>query len=88
MVVSPAQHLTGEYKKMRIITLTTNWFSWNDGHESGEDCTTFEVGKNGVTKITEHQPAVEGDKWFYDVEFENQEMRRLFNPDSVSFEEK
>lgn len=75
---------TGE--AMKIIQLTANWYAWNDGREAGAECETYDVGKKGVVSITEHRPAGEGDKWFYDVEFENKGTKRIFNPNSVSME--
>lgn len=70
---------------MEIIQLIANWYSFTaDG--GGEDYDTYEVGKNGVERITEHRAQGEGDKWFYDVDFENGGTKRIFNPNSVSFE--
>ncbi len=71
---------------MEIIQLIANWHAWNDGRESGEDYDIYDVGKKGVLRITEHRPQGEGDKWFYDVDFENKGTKRIFNPNSVSFE--
>lgn len=70
---------------MKIIQLIANWYSFSaDG--GGEDYDTYEVGKNGVVRIIEHRPAGEGDKWFYDVDYENMGTKRIFNPNSVSIE--
>ncbi len=68
---------------MKITQLIANWYSFTaDG--GGEDYDTYEVGKKGVIRITEHRPAGEGDKWFYDVDFEGEGTKRIFNPNSVS----
>ncbi len=71
---------------MKIIQLIANWYATSS---IGEEYETYEVGKNGVVKITEHRPAGEGDKWFYDVmfdEIQRKGTKRIFNPNSVSFE--
>lgn len=70
---------------MQITKLTTNWFTSNDGHESGEEFTEYEVGKKGVVDITEHRRADPNDKWFYNITFEGGGMKRIFNPDTVLF---
>ena len=67
---------------MKIIELTANWFYTNDG----EEYVSYVVGEMGVTKIIEHYPRGEGDRWFYDVRFDNGRTMRIFNPNSVSFE--
>lgn len=38
-----------------------------------------------VEKITEYQAAGEGDKWYYDIHYNNGRMLRIFNPDRVMF---
>ncbi len=68
---------------MKIKRLIANWFYTPDG--DGYD--TYEVGKYNVIKITEHTAQGSGDKWFYDVEFLDNKTRRIFNPNSVDFEE-
>jgi hypothetical protein len=68
------------------------------GDEAGEDYMMAEVGKpflsrNGnddyndknVITITEHRPAGEGDKWFYDIELENHKIVRVFNINTVFY---
>ena len=66
---------------MKITQLIANWYPTP---ESGDYYDSYEVGKKGVIRITEHRPAGEGDKWFYDVDFEGQSTKRIFNPNSVS----
>ena len=71
---------------MKIIQLIANWYATSS---IGEEYETYEVGKNGVVKITEYRPRGEGDKWFYDVmfdEIQRKGTKRIFNPNSVSFE--
>ena len=43
------------------------------------------AGVGNVIEIHEHQCGGEGDKWFYDVEFENGQFLRIFNPNIVEF---
>ena len=75
---------------MKIVQLIANWYGWSDGREAGEEYEAYDVGKKGVVSITEHRPNGPhdpvNDKWFYDVVFENEGMKRIFNPNSVSFE--
>ena len=66
----------------KIVRLVANW--WYNT-ELGEDYEIFIVGRDGVTQILEHRPQGEGDKWFYDVYFEKEGTRRIFNPNSVSY---
>ena len=46
-------------------------------------CSSKDV--NEVISITEHQARGEGDKWYYDVEFKDQSIMRLFNFNSIEF---
>ena len=45
----------------------------------------YTVGSSGVLEIQEHQARGEGDKWFYDVIYENK-TERIFNPESVTLD--
>jgi len=49
-----------------------------------EDSYTFEVGEGGVINITEHRAQGEGDRWYYDVELNNLNIR-VFNPVTVIY---
>ena len=60
-------------------------YNWHYTHKHGEIFYQAEVGKDGVTEIKEHRPAGEGDKWFYDIHFEDGSMYRVFNPSRVVF---
>ena len=66
---------------MKIVQLITDWFYTPDG--DGFD--HYEVGKNEIKEIREHLPQGEGDRLWYDVEYENGNVKRLYNPNSVSF---
>lgn len=43
----------------------------------------YDVGK--CIKITEKAAMGDGDKWFWDAEFENGSIKRIFNPLTVDF---
>ncbi|MHA1401630.1 MAG: hypothetical protein ACTSQE_14870 [Candidatus Heimdallarchaeaceae archaeon] len=49
------------------------------------EATSWVVGKNSVEKIVERQPRGAGDKWYYDVHFENGIIRRIFNVTEAVF---
>jgi len=38
------------------------------------------VGQNGCKEIIEHPAQGEGDRWFFDIHYDNGEMMRVFNP--------
>lgn len=64
-----------------ISELIYNWFFTNEGQEHN----TYTVGKHGVTQIIEHQSKGDGDRWYYDVFFDDGRMERIFNPNKVTF---
>lgn len=83
---------------MKIQKLIYNFVQINLGDEAGEDYMVVTVGEpfksyNGfneyhnkkVLSIKEHRPAGEGDKWFYDIELENDKVVRVFNPNMVYY---
>jgi len=51
----------------------------------GEQSLSAEVGVNGVTEITEHAAAGDGDKWYYDIHYNDGVVVRTFNPHKVYF---
>lgn len=59
--------------------------------EDGESYSVAEIGKSHfpgspeVTFIHEHKCGVEGDKWYYDIHYTDGSVRRIFNPDEVTF---
>lgn len=77
---------------MKIKKLLYDWHMRSDGECSGEDCHTAEIGKMHydekkiVKDIIEKSACGEGDKWFYDIIFEDDSMIRTFNPNRVYFE--
>lgn len=50
-----------------------------------EEFETAQVGL-GVTAITEHSAAGEGDKWHYDIWYADGSCKRVFNPNTVIFD--
>jgi hypothetical protein len=67
---------------MKIVQLVADWFYTNDG----DSYEVYMPGVNDVTEILEHEPQGEGDRWFYDVYYGPDKFKRIFNPNSVSFE--
>jgi hypothetical protein len=45
----------------------------------------YQVGRNQVLSIVEHCAKGEGDKWYYDVNFDDGKTLRIFNPDSIIY---
>lgn len=43
-------------------------------------------GQFGVKSITEHQPKGDGDRWYYDVEFHDGHLERIFTFNLVVFQ--
>ncbi len=66
-----------------ITQLDYNWRQYQDGTEAGEQYDRLTVGQRGVIKITEWKSVGDGDKWRYDVDFEDGTRRRIFNPNEV-----
>ena len=44
---------------------------------------SFDVTYKGIKEITEHPAQGDGDKWFYNVVFENGDEIMVFNPTQV-----
>lgn len=77
----------------KIIRVTWNWSPalmegsgdtridvYTDTYEEAN------VGNENVLEINEHKPTGEGDKLFYDIHYENGDVVRVFNPNTVVFE--
>lgn len=71
----------------RITRITYNWHQVNWDGSAGEDYNEYSIGQKSVTEIIEHPAIGEGDKWFYDVYFEDGHMERLFNPNIVVYQD-
>jgi hypothetical protein len=74
---------------MEINKIHYNWVFASDGRDSGEDYQVEQVGtknENGLPiAIEEHRPQGEGDKWFYDIVYDDGSMKRVFNPNQVFY---
>lgn len=70
-----------------IVEIIYNWSpATSDGREQfGESFESHKVGEKGVLSIFEHPSRGEGDKWYYDVEFEDNTSKRIFNPNTISY---
>ena len=60
-------------------------YDWFFMQEEGEVCRDAQVGRNGVTRIIEHEPRGDGDMWFYDIHYTNGSVRRIFNINEVTY---
>ena len=83
---------------MKITKILYNFVQFQYENEAREDYMIAEVGKpflsydgwdeyqnKKVINITEHRPAGEGNKWFYDIELEDDKIIRVFNINSVFY---
>jgi len=61
-----------------ITGITYNFCTGNSFSEKAT------VGVDGVKVITGHASQGEGDRWFYDIEYEDGKSLRVFNPDVVT----
>lgn len=68
-----------------ISQIRFNWHQVNWDGSAGEDYQMYVVGQKSVTEIIEHPAMGHGDKWFYDVYFEDGHMERIFNPNLVVY---
>lgn len=53
---------------------------WYENREFG-----YELFKDAVVRIEEHQARGQGDLWFYDVFFKDGRVRRMFTFDQADF---
>ncbi|KIO75596.1 hypothetical protein TH53_19860 [Pedobacter lusitanus] len=68
---------------MGIINVTYNWRVVSDGHQTIDCADEYHVGVNGVVTIEEHQAMGSGDRWFYNIVFDNGNELKIFNPNTV-----
>ena len=71
--------------KNKIIQINYNWFVGEFREEF--QCIQLGATYNGkrCTEIIEHYSRGEGDKWFYDVYFDNGTIERIFNINKVFY---
>jgi hypothetical protein len=76
--------------KMNVVKLIFDWFYVSSGDEVGEESKVVKLNEkfNGklVTRIDMYSAAGEGDKWYFDILFEDNTMMRTFNPNQAFFE--
>ena len=80
---SHTQAKEGRYISELIYDYTPPMCTTNEGVP--EDFKLAQVGIDGVEDIQEHTAAGEGDKWFYDVYYDDGSVLRTFNPHSVVY---
>lgn len=70
-----------------VIRLTFNYKPriFDGYQELSESYEERSVGYNHVVSIHEKQAMGEGDKWFYDILYDNNHVERIFNPHQVFF---
>lgn len=66
---------------MVVTQIYYNWYA----DDRGPLYSSYEVGEEDVIEIVEHPAIGEGDRWFYDVKFEDGSMERIFNPNKVFY---
>ena len=71
---------------MKITKIYYNWRPEGDNKDYGENYDFEMIGSNNCINIEEHPSQGEGDKWYYDVQFENGNMIRIFNPNQIFYE--
>lgn len=73
----------------KIRAITYNWRCDENGHQLFDYA---RVGKSDypsspvVAEIVEHKSQGEGDKWYFDITYENGTIKRTFNPNEVFYE--
>jgi len=67
-----------------ITGINYNWYHTN---EHGEEFDYANIGEHGVNFIKEHIPKGEGDKWFYNVFYDDGHIERVFNINKVFYKE-
>lgn len=70
---------------MKVKLIHYNWYQSSNGSESGEDYNAFEVGRNDVSEIIEHEPRNGMQLWNYIVRLNNGTIYRVFNPNFVEY---
>lgn len=74
--MNPIEKLTPE-------SITFNYYPGGMTENMDERWQERRVGVMGVVKIVEHPSYGEGDKWYWDVHYDNDTVERIFNPDRV-----
>ena len=76
--------------KMKVVKLRFNYRQTDNSNTAYHEFDEAEIGKKFdgklVTKIDMHSAAGEGDRWYFDIVFEDNTMTRTFNPNESYFE--
>jgi hypothetical protein len=81
---------------MKIVRIDYNWYVAHDDGFSSEEYSVHMLGKKytsrgkvkTVTKIIEYPWEGAGDKWCYEVMFDDGSKERIFNPNKVYYEKR
>jgi hypothetical protein len=81
---------TAKNRPMKVTIITELQYNYvppmctnTQGHSGSED--VARVGENGVIEIEEFEARGEGDRWRYDIHYEDGTVIRTFNPHMVIF---
>lgn len=72
------------FEKLTPETIRYEYYS-GSGQDDPERYLEHAVGYGGVTEIREHAAQGDGDRWFWDVHFDNNRVQRIFNPHLVFY---
>lgn len=67
-----------------VIRITYNWYATSNA-DYPEQYGEYIKGLNGVSRIHEHEAKGDGDRWYYDVYFNDSSFVRIFNPNIVCY---
>jgi hypothetical protein len=76
-----------EVPKIEKLTPETIRYEYYSGssQDDPERYLEYCVGYAGVTEIREHAAQGDGDRWYWDVHFDNNQVQRIFNPHMVFY---
>jgi hypothetical protein len=70
---------------MEIYKICYNWFMTDGGEDYNVEELNIKTKEGVPIQIKEHSAVGEGDKWFYDVYYEDGHKKRIFNPNQVFY---
>lgn len=71
-----------------ILTPDVIRFNYYPGSSDGQYSEQYQeriLGHNGVIEIKEHSAQGDGDKWYWDVHYDNNRVERIFYPHQVFY---
>ncbi len=83
-VYEDKEYIESKMMNAEIKSIIFNWFTT----DQGASYQIREVGTGGVERIVEHEARGEGDKWHYDVFYEDGTIERIFNVNYAVFKPK